>query len=143
MKKFAALPVALAVTMLAPTIPVHVRLAGVAALQAGDKPKTDPQAPYVKLPATKSARPNFPFVVKADTNCKGLKWTVPAGLYEPDPELFPKVVNGLVLAGDAGTYTIKCFGSLNDVFSDEATCVVTVGTSPPGPGPGPVPSGLA
>ncbi len=93
--------------------------------------------PYVKLPATKTAKPNRYFCLRPDTNCKSIKWIVPAGRDRLDPEIPVKDTNALVLIGDAGTYTVSAYGALGDAATDIASCVVTIGTPPPGPTPTP------
>lgn len=113
-------------------------LSVVSDLQGADK--KDPSAPYVNLPQTKTVAPNRYFCLKADTNCKQIKWLIPAGLDKLDPEIEIKDPNAIVLIGDAGSYTVQCYGALGDRASDIASCVVTIGT-PPAPAP-PAPSGL-
>lgn len=104
--------------------------------------KSDPPGPvtppYLKLPATKVAKPNRYFCLRPDTNCKSVKWVVPAGLDRLDPEIPVKDTDALVLIGDAGTYTVQAYGALGDKATDLASCVVTVGVPPPTPPPGPV-----
>lgn len=96
-----------------------------------------PTAPYVKLPATKTAKPNRYFCIKPDTNCLQVKWIVPSGLDKLDPEIPIKDQNVAVLIGDSGTYVVQCYGALGDQASDIASCTVTIGNPPPTPGPSP------
>lgn len=97
-----------------------------------------PTAPYVKLPATKTAKPSRYFCIKPDTNCTQVKWIIPSGLDKLDPEIPIKDQNVAVLIGDTGTYIVQCYGALGDQASDIASCTVTIGTTPPTP-PGPSP----
>ena len=114
----------------APTVvPVSVsHRPAVARAQPSPGPVTPP---YLKLPATKSAKVNRYFCLVPDTNCKSVKWVVPAGLDRLDPEIPVKDTNALVVVGDAGVYTVQAYGALGDVATDIASCVVTVGTPPP------------
>lgn len=97
-------------------------------------------APYVKLPDKLTVKPNRYFKIKADTNCKQVKWVLPGGLDSfPFGADIPQPPNIQVLIGDSGTYTIQAYGALGDQVSDIATCTVTVGTPPP---PTPPPSAL-
>ena len=114
-------------------------LAGHAAAQAPPAPPAPPPAPYVKLPATKAVKPDRYFCLKPATNCRSVKWLVPAGLDRIDPEIQLKDPTVLVLIGDAGTYTVSCYGALGDVATDIASCVVTIGTPPPPTPPAPPP----
>lgn len=125
---------------LTPAAACLLLLAGHAAItaQAPPAPPAPPPAPYVKLPATKAARPGRYFCLKVDSNCKSIRWLIPAGLEQLDPEIPVKDAPfAVVLIGDAGTYTVSAYGALGDVATDVASCVVTIGTPPP-PAP-PVP----
>lgn len=96
-----------------------------------------PTTPELTLPKTKTAKPNRYFCIKPTTNCKTVKWIVPAGLDQIDPEIPLKDTLAVVLIGDTGTYTVQAYGALGDQASDIASCAVTIGTPPP-PAP-PVP----
>lgn len=103
-----------------------------------DKKKDD--APSVTLPATKTAKANRYFFLRATTNCTSIKWIIPSGLEQLDPEIQLKDPNAIGLIGDVGTYTVQCYGALAGQASDIASCVVTIGSpSPPTP---PAPSAL-
>lgn len=95
--------------------------------------------PKLVLPPQLQALPGKHFVVKADTTCKWLRWTIPPGLERVDPKDTVCGDNGFVGYGPTGTYTFKVEGTLNDQFS-EATCTVVVGRPKP-PGPEPTPPG--
>lgn len=92
------------------------------------QPATDP---FVKLPATKKAKPNRYFSIKAQTNCKSIKWIIPDGLEKLDPQIPIADPFLVVLIGDSGTYTVQAYGALGDQATDIASCVVTVGTPVP------------
>lgn len=99
-------------------------------------------APYVKLPATKTVSPNRYFCLKPDTNCTSLKWIIPTGLDQLDPEIQLKDKNIIVLIGDAGTYVVQAYGALGDQASDLASCTITIGTPPPPTPPDPLTASL-
>lgn len=101
-----------------------------------------PAAPYLNLPKTKTAKPNRYFCLKPDTNCKSIKWIIPAGLDKLDPEIPIKDANVLVIVGDTGTYTVQAYGALGDQATDIASCVITIGEPPAPPTPPAPPSAL-
>lgn len=94
-----------------------------------DKKKDD--APSVTLPATKTVKANRYFFLRATTNCTSIKWIIPSGLEQLDPEIQLKDPNAIGLIGDTGTYTVQCYGALAGQASDLASCVVTIGSPPP------------
>jgi hypothetical protein len=112
-------------------------------------PAVSADAPVVTLPASKTAKPNRYFCLKAGGNCPTVKWIIPDGLEQLDPSIPLADKLAIVLIGDTGTYTVRCYGALGDVASDVATCTVTIGEPtppvppvppvPPGPTPGPAP----
>lgn len=124
------------------SIPLALLLfAGHAAGQAPPTPPPGPVTPpYVKLPATKAVKPGRYFCLAPQTNCKSVRWIVPAGLEQIDPNFVLKNPLSVVLVGDAGTYTVSAYGALGDVATDIASCVVTVGVPPPPAPPVPPPS---
>src|SRR6185312_12349880 len=71
--------------------------------QAEKKDNDKADAPYVKLPATKTVKPNRYFCIRPDTNCPSVKWIIPSGLDRLDPEIPIKDTNAAVLIGDTGT----------------------------------------
>lgn len=101
----------------------------VASAVASAAPKAD--APTLTLPKTKTAKPNRYFCIRAATNCTSIKWIVPAGLEQLDPEIAIKDKFAIVLIGTDGTYTVQAIGTLGDVLTDFASCEVTIGTPPP------------
>lgn len=110
--------------------------------QTKDKPK-DPvpvTPPYLKLPATKTAKANRYFCLRPDSNCKSIKWIVPAGIDSIDSDIQLKDPSAGVFIGDTGTYQIGAYGALGDQATDISYCTVTIGSVPPGPGPGPGPT---
>lgn len=110
------------------------------AARAADAAAKKNDAPYVKLPATLTSRPNRYFKLKCDSNCRSLKWIIPDGLESfPFDGDVPRPPEVQLLVGDVGTYKVQVYGALGDQASDIATCVVTIGTAPPGPGPAPNP----
>jgi len=110
---------------------------------AAASPDAKADAPTVKLPATKTAPLNRYFILHADTNCASLRWIIPDGLEEPDPDIIPQKPKAIILiSSTAGVYKVQCYGALGDQASDIATCEVTIGNPPPcPPGPGPNPFG--
>lgn len=87
--------------------------------------------PTLTLPAKKTAKANRYFCIRATTNCTSIKWIVPSGLEQLDPEIQIKDKFAIVLIGEDGTYTVQAIGTLNDVLTDFASCEVTIGTPPP------------
>lgn len=85
------------------------------------------------LPKTWEARPYTFFVLKPTTNCKSVKWVVPAGVNVLPPEI--PVSDPTVLIGTAGpgTYTISAYGAKGDEATDLATCTLTVADPTPPP----------
>jgi len=89
-------------------------------------------APVVTLPKTREAKPNRYFCLKAGGNCTSVKWIIPSGLEQLDPEIPIKDAPlAVVLIGDSGVYVVQAYGALGDVASDIASCTVTIGTPPP------------
>jgi hypothetical protein len=109
-----------------------------AALLGRSEAQPPAPVPYVKLPASLTAPPNVYFALKPDTNCKALKWIIPAGL-TPFPVELLKDPNTKVLCGPAGVYVIQAYGAAGDQASDLASCTVTIGAPAPAPGPNPAP----
>lgn len=103
--------------------------------QAQAQKKAD--APYVKLPAKLTAKPNRYFHLTAETNCPSVRWIIPDGLEPLDPAIPLKNPNTQVLIGDTGTYKVQAYGALGDQASDIAICTVTIGQPPPPPPPPP------
>lgn len=138
----ASLLVLSSLVLAVPLSPPPSAAIAVAAVRADD-------GPYVKLPAEKEARPNRYFTLKASTNCKAVKWIIPAGLEQLDPAIPLADKLTLVLIGDTGSYKVSCYGALGDQASEIATCTVTIGTptppepptppTPPEPPPSPAP----
>lgn len=96
--------------------------------------------PTLTLPPQVQAQPGNYFVVKCDTNCKWVRWRIPAGLVRVDPKDTAYGDKGFVGHGPAGVYEFVVEGSLNDVHTD-CKCVVFVGQpAPTPPGPAPAPS---
>lgn len=139
-----------ALVLLAVSIPLPALVQSPPPVAAEEK-KTDnrkSEAPTVTLPATKTAKPNRYFCLRAAGNCTSIKWIIPSGLDKLDPEIQIKDPNVAVLIGDTGTYVVQAYGALGDLASDIASCTVTISNSPgptppPGPGPGPAPDALA
>lgn len=87
--------------------------------------------PELTLPETKTVKANRYFCLRPGTNCKSIKWIVPDGLDQLDPEIALKDAFAIVLIGDSGVYRVSCYGALGDQVSDISTCTVTIGTPPP------------
>lgn len=103
--------------------------------------QTTAAKPTLNLPPQIQSMPGKVFVVKLDTNCKWVRWKIPAGLERVPPTDTAYGENAYVGYGPAGVYEFFVEGSLNDVHSD-GKCVVFVGQPTPGPTPpGPTPPG--
>jgi hypothetical protein len=89
--------------------------------------------PVVKFPSPQiNAQPMKPFVVRAETNLKYRKWTIPTGLERVPSELTKHGDDEFVGYGPSGVYKFHLEGTLNDKFT-EGECVVFVGVITPGP----------
>lgn len=96
-------------------------------------------AQSVKLPAQVSGDPGVIVVVKADTDCAGLKWVcLDPGLSMIPVELLQNSRTAVVMAGKAGSYRLLAYGAKGDAASEPAVCVVVLG--PPAPPPVPTPT---
>lgn len=97
--------------------------------------------PALTMPAQIQAMPGKAFTVKAETNLKWMRWSIPPGLERVPPAETAYGERAFVGYGPAGVYEFKVEGTLQDQYV-EAKCVVFVGQPvppPPGPGPAPVP----
>lgn len=120
-------------SMLLPPAPVS--------LLPAQQPKSSDKksdAPVVTLPATLATKPGRLFYLIPKTNCASVKWIIPASL-DQDTEIVLKNPLAIALSGEAGTYTVGCYGAIADQASDIAQCIVTIGTPPPPPPPPPLP----
>lgn len=101
--------------------------------------------PFIKLPAQVQAQPGKIFSVKAETNLKWVRWSIPPGLERVNPEDTAYGKSAFVGYGPAGVYEFHVEGTLNDEYA-EGKCVVFVGQpapippTPPVPPPAPTPS---
>lgn len=94
----------------------------------------------VKLPAEVKGDPGTIVVVKAQTDCTGLRWLpLDPGLSQIPPDLLKDSRTAVVMAGKPGRYRLLAYGALKDAASEPAVCTVVIGEAPPGPGPGPGP----
>jgi hypothetical protein len=99
--------------------------------------------PTLSVEPQVQAQPGKHFVVKLDTNCVWVRWTVPPGLERVPTKDTAYGDKAFVGYGPAGVYEFRIEGTKSDIYA-ETKCVVFVGQpGPPGPPdprpPGPLP----
>lgn len=96
--------------------------------------------PEIKLPAEVKAQPGAFAVVKAETECKMVRWYTPdAGLSLFPSELLSDKRTAVVVAQQVGKYRLVAYTAAGDEPSEPAVCLLIVGNPPPPVPPTPPP----
>lgn len=101
------------------------------------------EAGGISLPSAVRGDPGQFVVVTAKTAGKVVRWVVPAGLNQLDPELLKDPKAAVFATARPGTYKVQAYSAVGDVPTELAETVITIGPGvivPPDPVVPPTPT---